>query len=246
MEPSEFVDAVRSESESLIVAVGAGAMDVPVPTCEPWEVRDLATHVGGFCGFWSHVLSEATGRPKPPFPDPPEAEQLAEWLADRCVDLVGELEATPPDTQVWTWFEADHSAAFVMRRSAHELAVHRYDAQATHGLTLPIPTELAADGINEIFDVLLHARPRTGRGTGRSMALRSTDLGIEWLVTIGAERIDVERRTQDDAPVEGCDLVVSGTTSDLELTLYHRPTLDAVDVLGDYTVLDSWHNEFTF
>lgn len=246
MEPSAFIDAVRTESEALIFAVGEGAMDVPVPTCEPWEVSDLATHVGGFCGFWSHVLCEATGRPKTPFPDPPQGDKLAEWLADRCVDVVGEFEATPPQTNVWTWFDADHTAAFVMRRSAHEIAIHRFDAQAAHGMTMPVAPELAADGIDEILDVLVSARPRTGTGTGQTMALRSTDLGLEWLVTIGTERIDVVRSTQDASPVEGCDLVVSGTTSDLELILYHRPTLGAVDVHGDYSVLDAWHHEFTF
>ncbi len=246
MEPSAFIDSVRAESEALIFAVGSGAMDVPVPTCEPWEVRDLATHVGGFCGFWSHVLAEATGRPKTPFPEPPDGDALAEWLADRCVDLVGAFEATPPQTNVWTWFEADHTAAFVMRRSAHEIAIHRFDAQAAHTIAMPVPTELAADGIDEILDVLIAARPRTGTGTGRAMSLRSTDLGLEWVVTIGADRIDVERGTQDLAPVDGSELVVSGTTSDLELTLYHRPTLGIVDVHGDYSVLDSWHREFTF
>jgi hypothetical protein len=48
--------------------------------------------------------------------------------------------------------------------------------------------------------------------------------------------------TQDEPPPDDSDLVVSGTaTSDLELTLYHRPTLSPVDVHGDYTVLDEWH-----
>ncbi len=78
------------------------------------------------------------------------------------------------------------------------------------------------------------------------MALRSTDLGLEWVVTIGADRIDVERRSQDEAPVEGYPLVISGTASDLELNLYHRPTLGTVDMHGDYSVLDAWHHEFTF
>jgi uncharacterized protein (TIGR03083 family) len=246
VEPAALVEAVRSESEALIFAVGAGAMDVPVPTCEGWEVRDLATHVGEFCGFWSHVLSEGTGRPKRAFPDPPHDGELAEWMANRCVDVVEELQATPPGTEVWTWFDADHTAAFVMRRCAHELAIHRFDAQAAHGITTPIGPELAADGIDEVLDVLVTARPRTGHGNGRTLALRSTDLGLEWVVTIGADRIDVERRTQDVPPAEGCELVVSGTASDLELTLYHRPTLENVDVHGDYTVLDSWHHEFSF
>jgi len=246
MEPSAFIDAVRTESEALILAVGAGAMDLPVPTCEPWEVRDLAIHVGGFCGFWSHVLCEATGRPKTPFPDPPDGDPLPEWLADRCFDLVVEFEATPPQTSVWTWFDGDHSAAFVMRRSAHEIAIHRFDAQAAHGITMPVSPELAADGIDEILDVLVAARPRTGTATGRTMALRSTDLERDWVVTIGVDRIGVERSTQDASHLERCDVVATGESSDLELTLYHRPALGIVDVHGDRRVLDAWHREFTF
>jgi len=246
MEAAEFVDAVRTESEALVFALGAGAMDVPVPTCAGWEVRDLAVHVGEICGFWSHDLCEGTGRPKTPFPDPPGDEEMPGWVADRCADLVGELEVTPPATEVWTWFDADHTAGFVMRRCAHELAIHRFDAQSAHGITTPIAPELAADGIDEVLDVLVTDRPRTGRGTGRTMALRSTDLGLDWVLTIDPDRIEVARHTQDEPPVEGYDLVVSGTASDIELTLYHRPTLGTVDVHGDYSVLDSWHHEFTF
>ena len=41
-------------------------------------------------------------------------------------------------------------------------------------------------------------------------------------------------------------MVVMGTASDLELMLYHRPTLSPVDVHGDYTVQEEWHRDFTF
>ncbi|MBV8463462.1 MAG: maleylpyruvate isomerase N-terminal domain-containing protein, partial [Acidimicrobiales bacterium] len=104
MDPPSLVDAASREAEALIFAVGSGAMDVPVPTCEGWEVRDLALHVAEFCGFWTHVLCEATGRQKSAFPHPPGNEHLPEWMADRCVDLVDALVATPPDTPAWTWF----------------------------------------------------------------------------------------------------------------------------------------------
>ena len=149
-------------------------------------------------------------------------------------------------TPVWTWFEADHSARFVARRCAHELAVHRYDAQSSRGICTPIPTELAADGIDEVFDVLLSTREDRGMGSGRVLTLRSSELGAEWSAALNPGRIEVVRRSQDEPPVEGSDLMVSGTTSDLELTLYHRPTLSPVDVHGDYTVLEEWHRRFTF
>ncbi len=78
------------------------------------------------------------------------------------------------------------------------------------------------------------------------MALRSSDVGASWIVALGHDRIAVERRPPRRGPPEGSDVVVSGTASDLELTLYHRPTLSPVDVHGDYTVLEEWHREFTF
>ncbi len=167
-------------------------------------------------------------------------------MADACAGLIDRLEATPASTPVWTWFDADHSAAFVARRCAHELAVHRFDAQSSRGICTPIPTELAADGIDEIFDVLLAAREQSAAGSGRVLALRSAELGAEWSATLGHDRVDVTRRTNDERTEGAGDLVVSGTTSDLELTLYHRPTLSPVDVNGDYTVLEEWHRRFTF
>ena len=246
MDHSSFVDAVRTEAGALTFSLEAGEMDDLVPTCEGWEVRDLAVHIGQFCGFWSHVLSEGTDRPKTPLPDPPNDEGLVPWVADACADLIDRLEATPASTPVWTWFDADHSAAFVARRCAHELAVHRFDAQSSRGICTPIPSELAADGIDEIFDVLLAAREQSAAGSGRVLALRSAELGTEWSATLGHDRVDVTRRTDDERTEGAGDLVVSGTTSDLELTLYHRPTLSPVDVHGDYTVLEEWHRRFTF
>jgi uncharacterized protein (TIGR03083 family) len=246
VEHSSFVSAVRTETAALMFALEAGEMDDVVPTCEGWEVRDLAVHVGQFCGFWSHVLCEGTDQPKTPLPDPPDDDELPHWVAGASTDLIDRLEATPAGTPVWTWFEGDHSARFVARRCAHELAVHRYDAQASRGICTPIPTELAADGIDEIVDVLLSGDNHPGAGSGRILTLRSSELGTEWEVTLGHDRVEVVRGTQDEAPSERGDLVVSGTTSDLELTLYHRPTLSPVDVHGDYTVLDEWHRRFTF
>ncbi len=243
---SSLVAAVRLEMAELTFALEAGEMDDVVPTCHGWEVRDLAVHIGQFCGFWSHVVCEGTDQAKTPLPDPPGNDALVPWVVDAATDLLDRLEATAAETPVWTWFEGDHSVGFVARRCAHELAIHRYDAQASRGICTPIPTELAADGIDEIFDVLLSSRDHPDVGSERVLSLRSSELGTEWAATIGHDRIEMVRRTEDGAPLETGDLVVSGTTSDLELTLYHRPTLSPVDVHGDYTVLEEWHRWFTF
>ncbi len=246
MEYLALIDAARAEIGALTFALESGEMDDLVPTCEGWTVNDLAVHIGHFCGFWDHVLCEGTGRPKPDFPDPPEAKLMVGWVAEIASTLISEFDGIPESTPVWTWFEPDHTAKFVSRRMTHELAVHRFDAQAARGICTPIPTEVAADGIDEVLDVLVTAREPERQGSGRVMALRSTDVGTEWILTLAPDRVEVERRSDDQAPSEGGDVVVSGTASDLELTLYHRPTLSPVDLHGDYTVLDEWHRRFTF
>jgi uncharacterized protein (TIGR03083 family) len=240
-----LIDAVEVEGDALIEAVRAGPASTAVATCEGWTVNDLATHVGDFCGFWSHVLCEGAGRPKTPFAEPPEGGDLAGWLAGMSGHLVDQLRAVPAATEVWTWYEADRAAGFVSRRCAHELAVHRYDAQSARGTCSPIAGELAADGIDEILDVLIHARDRTGQGSGRGLSLDSTDTGGLWEIRLGPERIDVGRPSPTRT-VARDDLALSGSASDLELLLYNRPPLGEVDYAGDQSALDEWYREFAF
>jgi uncharacterized protein (TIGR03083 family) len=239
MEHEEYVASVAGDVDGLIEAVAAGASGVPVPTCPGWSVADLTEHVGQFCGFWAHVLCEGTGRPKTPFRDGP-GDDAAGWLRELGGSLVAELAATPRATEVWTWYDPDQSAAFVARRCAHELAVHRYDAQSARGTCRPIPAALAADGIDEVLTILVEARPRSGQAAGESMHLHATDTGADWFVTLHPDRVGVDHRASP------ADLTLRGPASDLELVLYGRPTLDRVDHEGDDDVLEGWRGEFLF
>ncbi len=246
MNYDEHITAVKQEIDSLAEAVGAGPASDPVPTCPDWTVSDLTLHVGQFCGFWTHVLCEGTGRPKTPFPEQP-GDDPAAWLRMLGRQLVDQLNTTPGNTDVWTWYDPDHSAAFVARRCAHELAVHRYDAQSARGSCHPIGVGLAIDGIDEMLVTLVHARHRTGDARGQSLRLDATDADAWWFVTLLADRIDV---VGPEAAARGsgsdADLVLRGTASDLELTLYGRRPLGGVDRSGDDAVLDAWQREFLF
>src|SRR5206468_65717 len=144
--------------------------------------------------------------------------------------LVVELRATPPDTAVWTW-AADQSARFVARRCAHELAIHRYDAQLAAGSPQPVDAPVAADGIDEIFYMVDNAPERMGRGGGETLHLHGTDRDDEWLLTLEPDGLQVERRHAKG------DLALRGAVSDLELLLYQRPTLGEVDRIGDASAL---------
>lgn len=237
----EYVDAVAREAAGIVDVIRRGDPDTRVPTCPAWSLTDLAAHIGAFC-VWSHVLCEGTGRPKPPFAEQPAegGPTTADWLDGLLGPLVDELRATPPDTEVWTWVTVDKSARFIARRAAHELSVHRYDAQLALGEPKPIDAPLAADGIDEMFLMRNDAETAAPHvGSGETMHLHTTE-GGEWMVTLAADRIGIER-----AHGKG-DLALRGDASDIELLLYQRPTMGEVERFGDSGVLDVWYREFVF
>lgn len=246
MDQAEHLEAVNRELGAFTTALAEGSETAPVPTCPDWTATDLAHHIGDFCAFWTHVLCEAVGRPKPPFALPSPGEDLVGWTAEQGSYLLSELRTTPPDVSVWTWHETDHSAAFVARRCAHELAVHRFDMQAARGVPEGIEPRLAADGIDEVLTVLptaplVRRNRRGGLADGQTMHVHGTDDGIEaeWLVTLNPNRLEVSREHAKG------DLALRGHVSDIELLLYGRPPLGPVERFGDESVLEVWASEVT-
>ncbi len=236
------VDGVERELDALVAAVADGSLDAPVPTCPDFTVDDLAAHVGSFCGFWTHVLCEGSGRPKTPFTDVPGDEGRAAWLTGLAGHLVSELGATPAETETWTWHPADQSAGFIARRCVNELAVHRVDAQAARVAVTPVDADLAVDGIDEIF-VLIENGDRVGdrRGSGETLHLHGTDHDdAEWMITLAPDGVKV------DLTHGKADLALRGPVSDLEMLLYQRPTTGEVARFGDEAVLGAFHRQFTF
>ena len=188
MNYGDHVTAVEREVAALAGAFVAGPIDTLVPTCPEWTVADLADHVGGFTGFWSHVLCEGTGRVKTEFTERPADGDIGAWYAELGASLVAELNATAPEQPVWTWAPGRNKASFVARRCAHELAIHRFDAQAARAATAPIDGALAVDGIEEVF-VLIEAwkangQPESGAGQGQTLHVHATDRDAEWLLTL--------------------------------------------------------------
>jgi uncharacterized protein (TIGR03083 family) len=244
MEHATRLAAIEQESAAFIDAVAAGPLDAPVPTCPEFTVDTLAAHVGRFESWWTHILCEGTGRPKPPFSEEVAPGDRVPWLRTIREHLLTELRAAPPETVTWTWYPPDQSAAFVARRVSNELAIHRVDAQVARGTAEPVAPELAADGIEEIF-VLFYAVDRVRQDeplpTGETLHLHGTDyVPAEWLLTFGPDGVDVRREHHKG------DLALRGAVSDLEMVLYQRPTVGRVERFGDERILDTFHRHFTF
>jgi len=247
MEYHRHLEAVERESTAIVEALRQGPVDVGVPTCPDWTLVDLATHVGQFCAVWSHMICEGTGRTKTPYSEPAVGEAdgawFADWVEQQTGHLAEQLRSTPPGTAVWTWDPSNQTAAFVARRAAHELAVHRFDAESARSSPTPIDGALAADGIDEIFAMLTAwstVGPDGAPGGGETMHLHATNPDAEWTVTLSSTGPLVERAHAK------ADLALRGAASDLELELYQRPPLGPVEHLGDDHVLDAWRRTFTF
>ena len=216
MDFAQHVDAFEREKRGARGRAPCSGPDAPVPSCPEWTAADLAQHVGEFAGWWTHIIQDGAGQEHDEIPACPEPAGRPDW-AERNLARMHELLADAgPELEVWTWTD-DHSTGFVARRAAHELAIHRYDAELAAGTPSPVEGELAVDGIEEIFAMIpFRQRDDVDVDPPVTVHLHATDRDGEWLVALVGNGIDVIREHAKG------DLAIRGTASDLELAL--RPS----------------------
>lgn len=239
MDPLEHRAALVEQGAAL-ASVPAAGLDAPVPSCPGWTVERLIGHTGRVHVWAASFLAlgpdggEAAAGPRPP-----TGAAILPWYRQALDDLVAELDRHDPSEPAAT-FAGPGDVAFWFRRQAHEVAVHRWDAQdaVTPGGADPVPAALAVDGIDEWLDVFV-GRFVVGKGdgvpadlVGATLHLHCTDDGLaegtgEWLLTLAADGPTFTR-----AHAKG-DAALRGPASDLLLAVWHRLPLSAVDVVGD-------------
>jgi uncharacterized protein (TIGR03083 family) len=232
------VDAIEAESALFVASAAASDADARVPSCPDWTVDDLLRHVGTVQRWAAGMVEQRATEPawRGEIDSPADREELLDWVRDGSVALVAVLRATPPDAEMWT-FPGPGPARFWSRRQAHEIAMHRVDAQLASGAVDPIDSDLAADGIDEFFEVI--APLRLGDrlvGDGETFHFHRTDGDGEWLVRLTPTGPEIER-----AHAKG-DVAVRGGASDLLLVVRNRAGLDAVEVFGDEALVARWHD----
>lgn len=254
METAAFVEATRREGEATLAAGRAG-LDAPVPTCEGWVVADVLGHLGRVHRSVAEII-ERRAQEVPPveIPRPPAGDALLDFFAEGLDRVVAALASIGPDEPVYSW-SGEGNGRFYHRRMAHELAVHRFDAEAAHGLPGPFDPVMAVDGIDEFYDVLV---PFSARRWERALpdgglALVRTDGPERWWIE-GVDGAVVTTRTGDPAlgpagngpatvaavTTAAAAVTVSGPASDLFRFVWHRGTGDGLGVVGDVTVAEAW------
>jgi uncharacterized protein (TIGR03083 family) len=246
MDKKEYLEAIAANSERFAAAVRAAGYEARVPTCPEWTVTNLVEHQSGV-HRWVTMLFELEAQEMPnreEVPRPPEGANWLEWFEAGVPLLLGALEQAGPDHPIWNWNAGGpDDSSFWPRRMAHEIVIHRADAESAAGWDSVVePAELAADGIDEYLG-FVDARRRYsegGLGVEGTFHFHATDTPGEWLVEITKDSVTVSRE-HAKAPV-----AVRGPAGPLELFLYNRGSADGLEILGDAALVDAWRDKIRF
>lgn len=247
MEIAVHVAAVEQEAQLFADAARRTELDAVVPTCPGWTMRDLVRHLAEIhlwaaaqvsnraVKMWVDDLSELSSY----WPDLavfwPSDEELINWYLETNANLVRELTSAPSDLECRTFLLAPSPLAMWARRQAHEIAVHRFDAEHVGHAETSFDPAFAADGISELlvsFAPRASEFPIDGPGT---MAVHASDTDDRWHVTMAPSGITT---TAGDRPA---DVTVTGPASDLYLAMWNRGDASTIEVVGDRHLLDTWH-----
>ena len=233
-----WLAALRADSPALQDAVAQAGPDATVPSCPGWTVGALVEHLTGVL----HFVRETTPRGVTTHPQAapvvqpsPSWDEALDRLRRELTGTIETLEALEADFPAWNWAPQAKNAGFWHRRMAHEVSVHRWDAEAAAGRPVPIETKLAADGVSEVLDTWLPAGKRQGPTDLHGVAhLTASDAGYEWFVRLrGAGVALLDTGTILDTDDHHPRAEATGTASDLLLTLMGRRRTDRLVVSGD-------------
>ena len=250
-----YIGRLREEGGLLAAAAAPLRLDLPVPPCPGWQLRDLLRHVGYVHRWATGYVTERHAEMVPrldeagvlaqDIPDP----VLLDWFRAGHAGLVSALETAAPDLACWTFLPGAASPlAFWARRQAHETTVHRVDvelAAAAEGGTgasrpvHPVPAALAADGIDELLMGFARRKARHGPLSDPPRGLFIDADAHRWAARMGPARAEVQRGW-DGASAGPGDCTVTGSAPELYLTLWNRRGPAGLQLSGDPGVLDQW------
>jgi uncharacterized protein (TIGR03083 family) len=214
--------------------------DVAVPACPGWTVADLALHIGSGQRWAASVVLSGTAQERPEVLR--TTISWADWYAGTSAALAAALRAVDPDEPCWNFAPVEQRAGFWARRRLHETVVHLVDLLQAEAATgeqpgggaYAVPPAIAADGVDEVFEVFLPRMLARGFAPAvtRQVGVQATDTGDEWTLTPVSQGIapQVER-----GKAVG-EAVLSGTAAELVLCLWKRLPPTVLTVTGDAVV----------
>ena len=252
MEIAQHIAAIGDEGRLFAKAAERAGLDADVPACPGWNARELVRHLG-MIHLWAaaHVAFphdepdyESEEEELAAFAESwptlgtfwPEDDELIDWYLRTNTNLIEVLKSASPSVEAWTFLRAPSPLAMWARRQAHEIAIHRYDAEEAAGEVTGFDPGFASDGVDEILAAFAIRKPSFPVDAPRTMLVHASDTGDRWQVTMAPDGITTVR---SDGPA---DVTLEGCAADLYVTMWNRGDDTAINVSGDRDLLDLWHH----
>lgn len=237
-----LLGAVATEG-ARVAALPIERLDAPVPGLTDWTVERVVRHLGRV-HRWVTGLLAAPGDADPATvsaaaPSLPRGPACLEAYADSLDQMLASFATAAPDRPVAS-FAGPADVAFWARRQAHEVTVHRVDAQdAVHAAggapPAPLDPPVAADGVGEWLEVFASAQrpPASSPLRGRRIECAVTDPvrgPSRWVLHYTQDGTGSTARAP--AGVDTPQVRLAGPAGTLLLTLWRRRPLETVSVTG--------------
>jgi uncharacterized protein (TIGR03083 family) len=234
---------IDERSTAFRAAIAAApSLDVQVPTCPEWTLLDLVRHLGEGRRHWATTVAAGpvATRPARSATDdaPADRDALSAWLAASTRQLLDALREAGPDRGCWTWWDTSQSpqtAGAVARHQLQEIAVHTYDAQLAVGAALPLPDDVALDGVEE-FMVTCMATTSAWPHQATVIDFHATE-GRSWRLSLSADGARATR-LPEPGPATEAGAAARGTAAELVLVFYDRNPIDSLAIEGDGHLLE--------
>jgi uncharacterized protein (TIGR03083 family) len=210
----------RRFADAAAEAVLSRGWKAPVPGCPGWRLNDLVWHLSTVQHFWAWVVRTRAPDPST-YVEPPQRpdDELLGFFSAASAELETALAGADPAERVWTW-APQQNVAFVLRRQVQEAVVHTVDVEQVLGDVRPIPPDVALDGIDEWLEVMVPGRlPEGPPSHAHPVVLHAVDADAERTLFPGTRPFPIATLT--------------GTASDLLLTVWRRVPLEVLTVDGD-------------
>lgn len=243
LEPDQYRAQLEVESARL-AATPPDDLTRPVPHLPGWTVHSVVGHVAWIERWVTQCLAADSDKPpsRAGVGEPPVGPDVLTWYAEAAAGLRAALDHLDLDAIHPTW-TGPRPGRWWLRRVCHEVAMHRWDAQAAGHEPAPFDAALALDGVDELLEVYVPTRLRYEAlgATGQTIHLHATDIdGGEWLLHLGPDAL-----TWEVGHAKG-DVAARGTASDLLLFLWGRIGTDRLEVFGDADLLARWQTAAVF
>jgi len=246
---ADYIGLVAAEGDRFASAAEQGDLNVDIPPCPGWDMRELVHHLGlihlwaaGNVAFptddWLEVddLPDLAGHWPELATAWPNDTELISWYRKTHANLVRVLSSAPADLSCFSFLPAPSPLAMWARRQASEIAIHRFDAEMSRGITSQFDPQFAADMLDELLSGFAPRYRKVTVEEERSLHIHAEDVDEHWYLKIGPQGIETSRHSGE------ADLRVAGTAAELYLSMWNRTPDTSVKLAGDSRVMDLWHN----